>query len=237
MSITTAGSQEPIVEQEADFYDDLIVERYNYQAILDAATTGNGTFNTGQLLDESPAGNLEGHQVAELVAMGVAASVWVEQSGSAGTTPGNVRWDFNVHLIEQGHTPFNGEDVNEFDRDPDDDGTDEFGSDSSYRKNPTGFAEAVLFDRVFHTYQAFNDTTNGTGGLGSPYTQEDWYRNYRREYGRGPIAFPDWVIGMNGALQKQEIDNEDVHVKAHVRTVWDVFEVAERRSYRDIFES
>lgn len=235
----SAAETAPQVTGEADFYDDLVIERYNYEFETDQTTVGNTfSLSTGQLLDQNIAGGLERNQVAELVAFSVPFVNMTPRNSSTNLDagPGTLRWDMSWQLLEQGKSPFDATDTNPAVLDPDDDGTDEFlATTTNYSKNRTH--DRILLDWSGEFNNQYKDTTNGTGAGGDakihwgPYT-----RHFRQEFGRGPIAYPDWVVGANGNVNGADLPVR-VKGKSHAVFYWDVMEIEQERSLRDIFVS
>lgn len=233
----TASEGAPRISGEASLYDDLVIERYNYEFETNASNLSNNfQLSTQQLLDEQLAGGLRSNEVAELVALEVPFVNLRQRESEGDATSGNsVRWDFNIQLLEQGLFPFNGVEVSSFDTDPDGDGNDEFvPGTSNLRKNTS--ADRVLFDWSTELSGQVIDAANGPGAGGiSTVTQPHYMVNYRGTFGRGPIVEDDWVVGANGNVT----GNTPVSVagKAHFKMYWDVMEFEQQRSLRDIFVS
>lgn len=235
----TAAETAPNVTGEADFYDDLVIERYNYEFETDEANNSNSfTISTQQMIDNNIAGGLERNQVAELVSIFVPFVKLTPRDASSpvGSGPGTVRWDTTLQLLEQGNEPFDAIEVTDLDHDPDDDGSDEFVSaNHNARKNRTH--DQILLDWVGELNNLYKDATNGTGGGGdSNIHWGPYHRNFRQEFGRGPVAYPDWIVGANGNLVADDMP-VNIAGKWHAVFYWDVMEIEQERTLRDIFVS
>lgn len=212
------------VEGQVHTYDDLVQQEIDISVLVDANNFG-GNDNSGPLSDglnyEPVDGLLGRNQFAELVTFKVMYLTSALEIPSGGAEqPGNMRYETDIFL--GGSTDGRTQSLNASnDLDTDDDGNTEVVLKRNSRHNPNR-----LFRHVGSVSQQHKDTTNGTGGGGQLEDLADiHYVNYRKEYGRGPIAFPTgdnlrWFF----SLFNNGISDVDVNFHAMAVMMWDVYE-------------
>lgn len=168
-------------------------------------------------------------EVAEIVAL---EHLWtrvnVQEEGNAGTTPGNVHAEPDV-ILTGGTIGFPSS--------PTDHERNAFLPTSDWQDSATSSRnfwqdghQKLATALAFYT-SGFNDTPNGTGGMGTASISQGGgdYWNYRKEFGRGPLIRGDegGDLKCQGVLSWEEVANQSVHVTTAWKSYWDVFELEE----------
>lgn len=204
-------------QSESRSWDDLEVQPVVIISKIDAADNSsgaNGGLNSVHGLE--PAEGLHRGEVAELVGFHLDVhSLWVRAAGGSGTTPGVVQSEYEFSAGPDG-----GDTV--FQRDTDEEDKNNLVDVIGYRHEVNNSVYAKNF---VHATQGFNDTTNGTGGLGNMGDDNGHVRiNFRDEFGRGPVLGPTDTITFGHSLSTWEIANETVQDHMACRFVWDIYE-------------
>lgn len=183
---------------------------------------------------------LKRNEVAEVVAIEKVTFRALHMArGNSGTTPGTARIDAQLSVNDFpdfGSATYPVDSDNPDALDEDDDGLDEWiVRDSSVKPgNPTEKGGNLLWKEEGVIAQAFNDTVNGTGGGGYDGIDSGHYmRNYRTNFGRGPLLYPDDEVFGTLAVDLNDWDNERIQVLLKTMLYLDIYE-SEESDYNDI---
>lgn len=180
------------------------------QDIPDGDLTGStsDTFND-KATKSIKSGGLEQDQMAEILGWELEHHlVSILPEGSAGTTPGRAQSTMAVVLAEN-----------------DSEGTTTDGHTDFKRENGS---EGELINSKAHGYQGFNDTTNGTGGLGNASGQRQgprqfWYRDFLKH---GPVITDQSdSLTLYADLVVSQVDNEDVQARFAAKLFTNIYDV------------
>lgn len=212
----------PATLDELDTYEDMIMKNvgFNYELDSSSASASNGGtgFTASHQLD------IDRSEVWELVALiPQVEEVFVKSAGNVGTTPGTAEADWQVYRRGASFESTAAETSEE-------DSSISLSFDANANDDP-----GLLYQTAVVSGQPFNDTTNGTGGSGTPALPGlGEPRLFRDWFGRGPLFDVDTdAIAIGANLEWYEVENENVRVSGRYKTYWDRYEL-EQPTLRDI---
>lgn len=203
---------------------DLLVSEWSSTEDNDGVTTDPDKSEVGQILE------LNRNEVAEIMALErTVLRAEQEARGGVGTTPGTARVDMQMYINDFPETY----DVKEPQaEDSDNDGSDEFDIVANWH---TGGPETMdrgvlLWKDEIEVRQGFNDTVNGTGGQGGPATNGGHFiRPYRQLFGRGPLLYPEDVLGHAHYIVLNNWESESLEAYQQIKLYFDIFEADDPR--------
>lgn len=213
---------------ELDNYDELSPQVVLQEwTVTDAQLTGatREVWTNEETIDPvQDRSEMEPGQVAELVALRFfGGSATLVQQTLQGTTPGTLEHEVQIDLtsteglgaVETSHTDV----VTESNV-----GT---GNTASFDLSVFNTGNYGFFSYAT-TATPFNDTPQGTGGSGGNQAQHaPQFRNFRRDYGVGPLFRwnGDRNVGIESQIIASQIDTETVKTKVGMMFIWDLHEI------------
>lgn len=227
---------DPSVEKNLYAYDDIVTTFAEGHFELDLTAT-NGTDlpsdgNSVSGLHIAPVlnGKLEDNMVAEVIAIELLdASVWFDQFVGNSQGGGSGRVEYQVNLPNEKHQQSHqfGVASGDIDQNLGNIGTADaadFGPDTgAFSRTYAGSATALLYQTLPFTVPAW-ESTNGWAHGGAVTHSGPYMKNYRDNFGRGPVVDPgdEFQIG----LGVEWTTNDSVNIKGEIKvaTHYDVYE-------------